>query len=143
MTRLAPLALLLLTAAAQPATTSDLSVGTEGLRNGKGVVHFCLTKAASRFMDCQKDPHSARMTVPVGQAARVVFHGVAPGTYALLAFHDENRNAKLDMTLGIPREGFAFSNNPAIRMRAPTYAEVRFNLSPGESKQAIRFRYVL
>ncbi|HVF83128.1 MAG TPA: DUF2141 domain-containing protein [Sphingomicrobium sp.] len=138
------LLLLLLTAATQPAPSStDLSVATQGLRNTRGVVHFCLTKAASRFMDCQKDPGSARLTVPAAQASRVAFHQVAAGTYALIAFHDENGNAKLDMTLGIPREGFAFSNNPTIRMRAPTYAEVKFDLLPGASTQAIRFRYVL
>ena len=143
MIRFASLPLLLLTAAAQPPAPTDLSVATEGLRNGRGVVHFCLTKAASRFLDCQKDPRSARLTVPASQARQVAFHGVTPGNYALLAFHDENRNARLDMTLGIPREGFAFSNNPTIRMRAPTYAEVRFDLQPGGASQAIRFRYVL
>jgi uncharacterized protein (DUF2141 family) len=143
MIRLAALPLLLLTGAAQPLASSDLAVATQGLRNSKGVVHFCLTKAASRFLDCQKDPRSAQLTVPAGKAAQVAFHNLAPGQYALLAFHDENANTRLDMMLGIPREGFAFSNNPVIRMRAPTYAEVRFDLQPGTASQAIRFKYVL
>lgn len=130
--------------AAQPGpATGDLSVAISGLRNAKGVVHFCLTQAASRFLDCQKDPYSARLTVPATHAGKVAFHQLAPGTYALLAFHDENRNDRLDMTFGIPREGFAFSNNPVIRMRAPTYQQVRFMLSPGASSQSIRFKYVL
>ena len=143
MIRLAALPLLLLTAAAQPSASSDLAVAIQGLRNTKGVVHFCLTKAASRFLDCQKDPHSTRLTVPASKANQVAFHGLAPGQYALLAFHDENANTRLDMMLGIPREGFAFSNNPTIRMRAPTYAEVRFVLQPGTVSQEIRFKYVL
>lgn len=146
MNRLAALGLSLLTAAAPLSAApgpSELAVATAGLRNAKGVVHFCLTRAASRFLDCQKDPHSARLTVAAAHAGRVAFRDLMPGTYALLAFHDENGNEKLDMTLGIPREGFAFSNNPTIRMRAPTFAEVQFNLAPGGASQAIRFKYVL
>jgi uncharacterized protein (DUF2141 family) len=144
MTRLAALAFVVLTAAAQPAPpSSELAVTSQGIRSGKGVVHFCLTQVASRFIDCQKDPRSARVTVPAVNAGRIAFHDLAPGTYALSAFHDENGNQKLDMTFGIPREGFAFSNNPVIRMRAPTSAEVRFTLAPGLGNQDIRFKYVL
>jgi uncharacterized protein (DUF2141 family) len=133
-----------LAAAAPPAAPAgELTVATQGLRNGKGVVHFCLTQVASRFLDCQKDPRSAHLTVAAVKASRVTFRDVAPGAYALVAFHDENANAKLDMTLRIPREGFAFSNNPTIRMRPPTYQEVRFALPTGGSSQTIRFKYIL
>jgi uncharacterized protein (DUF2141 family) len=141
----AALSLLLVTAASQPATqaSAELSVSVEGLRNAKGVVHFCLTQAASRFLDCQKDPRASKMTLPAARAGHLSFQDVGPGSYALLAFHDENRNNKLDMMLGIPREGFGFSNNPTIRMRAPTYQEVRFTMPSGRLSQTIRFKYVL
>ena len=33
--------------------------------------------------------------------------------------HDENENSKLDTMLKIPKEGFGFSRNPAIRMGPP------------------------
>jgi len=40
------------------------------------------------------------------------FPGVAAGTYAVSAFHDENSNGKLDRNfMGIPREGVGASNN--------------------------------
>ena len=48
------------------------------------------------------------------------FSGIAPGTYAASAFHDENSNGKLDTNfMGIPREGVAASND--ARGTAPGY----------------------
>jgi uncharacterized protein (DUF2141 family) len=42
----------------------------------------------------------------------VVFTNLTPGTYAVIVFHDENDNGKLDKTaLGMPIEAFAISNN--------------------------------
>ncbi|WP_114226818.1 MULTISPECIES: DUF2141 domain-containing protein [Sphingomonas] len=122
---------------------SELTVKLDGLRNAKGVVHVCLTGDAQRFLDCQKVPGSVGRTVPAGQAARVVLGRVPAGTYALLVIHDENANGKLDMTFGIPREGFGFSTNPAMRPRPPRWDEIRFVLPAGTVTETIRMRYVL
>ena len=54
-------------------------------------------------------PHRRRR----GEADAIHIDGVAPGEYSLLVIHDENRNGKLDKALGMPREGFGFSRNPA------------------------------
>ena len=60
----------------------------------------------------------------------------------LLVIHDENRNGKLDTMLGMPREGFGFSRNPALRMGPPRYGDVRFAVA-GHSRQAIKLKYLL
>ena len=131
--------------AASPAAPprADLQVTLEGLRSTRGVVHVCLTHQAARFLQCQADRQAIGLTLPAAKAAHFALPRVAPGTYALLVVHDENANGKLDMTFKIPREGFGFSNNPAIHMRPPRFDEVRFQLAPGKSKQAVRVRYVL
>jgi uncharacterized protein (DUF2141 family) len=125
-----------------PPPVADLRVNLAGLRSGKGVVRMCLTQAGARFMEC-KESGAAMLNVPAAKAGRVALPHLKPGTYALLVIHDENGNGKLDMTLGIPREGFGFSNNPTIHMRPPRAEEVRFNLAPGASAQTVRMRYVL
>jgi uncharacterized protein (DUF2141 family) len=127
---------------AAPPPAADLSVSLAGLRSGKGVVRMCLTQAAARFMEC-KESGAATLNVPAARAARMALPHLKPGTYALLVIHDENGNGKLDMTLGIPREGFGFSNNPTIHMRPPRAEEVRFNLAPGASAQTVQMHYVL
>ena len=137
----------LLTAAAPPADplTADVGVRLSGLSNTKGVVQFCLTDQADRFLLCKNNPLAIRRTVAAAQigTGRLHLGNVRPGTYALLIFHDENANGKLDMILGMPREGFAFSANPAIKMRAPRWEEVRVTITPGIGTQTLRLKYIL
>jgi uncharacterized protein (DUF2141 family) len=67
---------------------------------------------------------------PQTLTAQAVFFGIPQGTYAVMVFHDENGNGKLDKNMvGIPKEGYGASNNPAKRMRAPTFDEARFSLT--------------
>jgi uncharacterized protein (DUF2141 family) len=80
--------------------------------------------------------------VPIAAAGDIRITGVAPGDYALLIIHDENRNGRLDTMLGLPREGFGFSRNPAMRMGPPHYRDVRFALA-GRMRQAVRLNYLL
>jgi uncharacterized protein (DUF2141 family) len=73
---------------------------------------------------------------------RYVFHGVQPGTFAIGAFHDANGNGKLDTMMGIPKEGFAFSRNPAIKPRAPHFNEASFH-SHGPPLPPLKMKYLL
>jgi len=136
-------AALLIPAAVSAQPLSELTLQLQGLRNAKGLVRVCLTSDAQHFLDCQKVPGAVGRTVPAGQAQRISLGRVPAGTYALLVIHDENGNGKLDMTFGIPREGFGFSNNPAMRPRPPRWDEIRFALPAGPVTQTIRVRYVL
>jgi len=45
--------------------------------------------------------------------------------------------------LGIPREGFGFSRNPAIRFGPPRYKDARFTLGADAQMQQVRIRYLL
>ncbi|WP_198411362.1 MipA/OmpV family protein [Marinimicrobium alkaliphilum] len=55
-----------------------------------------------------------------------------PGDYALIVFHDENRNGVLDRNfVGIPREPIALSNNYAPR-GPPSFSRARISLSVDE-----------
>lgn len=122
---------------------ADLQVQLTGLRSAKGMVHLCLTSSATRFLNCKDDGAAIARTVPAGSAKRFDLGPVKPGTYALLIVHDENRNGKLDMMMGIPREGFGFSNNPAMKPRAPRWEEIRFTVPANATVQQVRVRYVL
>ena len=129
--------------AAAPHQGADLKIELTGLRSAKGVVHLCLTSSQQRFLSCKEDRSAMARTVPAGHAQKLDLGTVRPGTYALLIVHDENGNGKLDMMMGIPREGFGFSNNPAMRPRAPRWDEIRFTMPPAAMRQQVRIRYVL
>lgn len=59
--------------------------------------------------------------------ARCDFADIAPGTYALAVIHDENMNGKLDANwLGIPAEGYGFSNDARAALGAPSFSAASF-----------------
>ncbi|HFU76072.1 MAG TPA: DUF2141 domain-containing protein [Arcobacter sp.] len=56
-------------------------------------------------------------------------------------FHDENNNKKLDINvLGMPKEGFGFSNNPKISFSEPSFKECSFKLKENK-KTTIKMEY--
>lgn len=134
---------MLIGSAPSPTASAALEVSIEGLRNHTGVVRLCLTRDSRTFPDCTADPAARHASVPAGAAGDVVFGDLPSGEYALSAFHDENGNAKLDTFVRIPREGFAFSRNPAIRFGPPRFADAAFAMTAAPEHQSIRMRYIL
>ena len=59
--------------------------------------------------------------------ARCDFEDIPPGTYAMAVIHDENMNGKLDANwLGIPAEGYGFSNDAKGFVGAPSFSAASF-----------------
>jgi uncharacterized protein (DUF2141 family) len=74
--------------------------------------------------------------------AQVIFSDVPQGIYAVSVLHDENLNGKLDKNfMGIPKEGYGPSNNPAKKRRAPTFDEAKFSLDAPEQTIEIKLIY--
>ena len=139
MLKIAAAAPLLLLTSAQGVGEVELTI--EGVRNGRGDLHLCLTRDSRHFPNCRDDPAAIKRTVPAS-TTRVTL-SVAPGEYALSVLHDENRNRELDTMLRIPREGFGFSRNPRIRFGAPRFRDVRISIPPGFTRLSVRMQYML
>ena len=119
----------------------SLTVKIVGLRDSRGLVRLCLAEKGDSFPNCGIKARSGSAKAQSG-AIHYRFSDLHEGEYAVAAFHDANGNGKLDTTLGIPREGFAFSNNPPLRPRAPTFTESRFPFRADVSQQ-LKMRYIL
>lgn len=129
-------------AAASEKPAAELEVAIGGLRNMKGMIRLCLTQDARHFPDCGADPAAIKRSFPAREAG-VTLTALVPGRYALSLIHDENGNGKLDTLLAMPKEGFGFSRDPAIRFGPPKFAEVVFDIASGHSRRNIRVRYLL
>jgi uncharacterized protein (DUF2141 family) len=60
--------------------------------------------------------------------------------------HDENSNKDMDQNkIGIPKEGFGFSNNARISLGPPSFDKVKFEIQPGtkDTRISIDLRYLL
>lgn len=121
--------------------TGSLEVGLAGQRSAKGLMRVCLTADPQNFPNCVDDADAVTRTIPAG-ARSLSIPGLPTGDYAVAVIHDENGNARLDTFAGIPREGFGFSRNPAIRFGPPRFSAARFPVA-GAEKQQITIRYLL
>ena len=125
-----------------PAPGGTVVVEISGLRSTDGQVLACLTASAKSFPDCARDPAAHKLAVPSRDAATLRFPGVPPGRYAIALLDDANRNGKADMALFLPREGFGFSRNAAVRFGPPKFAAAAFDVGTGEVSIPIRMRYM-
>jgi uncharacterized protein (DUF2141 family) len=64
--------------------------------------------------------------------AVVPIRGLAPGSYAFVAYYDENGDGKLNRgALGQPKEPIAFSNGVKPKLRKPRFDETKVDVAPG------------
>ena len=97
-----------------------------------GTVAFALFDSANSFGDLRKP---ARLDIqPVDGRDVYQLDGVAPGEYALLVYHDENGNRRMDKNfIGIPTEPVGFSNGYSPK-GPPNYTQAAFRLEEDEQR---------
>ena len=120
------------------ASAADLTVRIEGVRSADGDIRVALHRRA----DGVDFPDSAGIVKaamrPAGKAGDLVFAGLAPGDYAVAAFHDEDRDGDLDTNLlGIPTEGYGFSNDARGMFGPPGFDSAAFTIRAGEERPAV------
>lgn len=121
---------------------ASLDVAVEGLRSAKGQLRVCLTADPKNFPACVDDARAVTRTVAAADRG-LRLEGLAPGHYAIAVIHDANGNAKLDTFMGIPKEGFGFSRNPAIGFGPPKFTAAAFDLGADGGVQPVKMRYLL
>jgi uncharacterized protein (DUF2141 family) len=69
------------------------------------------------------------------------FTEIPTGDYAIAIFHDSNENGKLDKNLlGIPKEGYGFSEDATAIMSTPAFEEAKFTHN-GTYTSQIKMKY--
>ena len=119
---------------------ATLRVTVEGVRNSPQPVHVLLFNSPDSFPDEEKH-FKVLPTEAVQGVAVVEFTNLDPGTYAIMAYHDENENNRLDRTLGMwPSEGYGLSLNPLV-LGPPAFQESAFELPPRGLSLTISLQY--
>jgi uncharacterized protein (DUF2141 family) len=69
----------------------------------------------------------------IGNSAVCVFTDVKPGVYGISAYHDENKNGKLDTNfVGMPVEDYCASRDARETFSAPAFEKAKFNYTGGK-----------
>jgi uncharacterized protein (DUF2141 family) len=119
-----------------------LTVQVTGVRKAKGEV------AVTLYPD-----QAGRFLAPGGKLARERTAAIAPttsacfwlpsaGGYAVAVYHDANADHDFNRTLiGMPVEGFGFSNDAPTKTGLPAFKQARFHAAGAQTVIRIRMRY--
>jgi uncharacterized protein (DUF2141 family) len=103
----------------------------KNIRNASGCVYISLYNAEDGFPNnSDKSLKKGKLTGISKESITYTFKDLAPGTYAVSVFHDEDCNGEMKTNvLGIPQEGTGASNNAKGKFGPPKYADAKFVIS--------------
>ena len=112
---------------AQP-TCPGIHVKILKIRNSTGTVACALFDSPEGFPNEFLRFATNIMIIKIRKSqARCDFEDIPPGKYAMAVVHDENMNGKLDANwIGIPVEGYGFSNDAKALLGAPSFSDASF-----------------
>ena len=125
-------------------TPSDtwLNVSIEGLRNGNGLVTVALYPDDSRQFLAKGGTIKNNRFEASAPVTRACVFVPQPGVYAIAVYHDEDSSQKLNRSgLGLPTEGYGFSNNPATLAGLPAFRSVRLNVPKTGLTTHVQMKY--
>ncbi|MBO9713259.1 DUF2141 domain-containing protein [Sphingomonas sp.] len=125
-----------------PPSDVKLYVDVKGLRSSKGLVAVTLyADDKSKFLVKHGSIYVGRVDAHAPNT-RVCMNLPRTGVYALGVYHDEDgdRHFKRNF-VGMPVEGFGFSNNPGTFFGLPQFTAVRLNVPHGGYETTVNVRY--
>ena len=115
-----------------------MEVAIEGVKGENGFLLLGLFSSSDDFL--KKPIASIRHPANEGTVT-VVLYGIPSGDYAISVLHDLNGNEKMDTNfIGIPKEGFGFSNDAMGFMGPPHFKKCMFQWT-GRESIVIRMHY--
>lgn len=127
----------------RPIPEEGIRVDVTNLRNNNGHVLISVFKEGSGYPDSpDKAIRKGRILIKDNKAW-ILFTGLPAGSYAIAILHDENDDQKMNKTgLGLPKEGYGFSNNVMGAFGPPSYSRASFRHSPNTlTKVSIKIKY--
>jgi uncharacterized protein (DUF2141 family) len=119
---------------------NTLHITLSSLKHSSGKIHIGLFDTSKSYTQNTKPYQGVILTIKNKKLTHS-FENLPKGMYAVAIFHDENANGVLDKNmLGIPTEGYGFSNNTKAVFSAPSFEESQFSLDKS-TKITIKMDY--
>jgi len=117
-----------------------LEVKIDNIKNDNGDILIGLYHDGHNFPRKTTD---GRIVKASRDGVVVSFHDLKPGPYAVSVLHDENSNKDMEQSkIGIPKEGFGFSNNAKASFGPPSFDKAKIFLHSKDTLISIDMRYL-
>ncbi|MBW4549605.1 MAG: DUF2141 domain-containing protein [Aphanocapsa sp. GSE-SYN-MK-11-07L] len=134
---------MLLVRSAQAGVRDSLKVTVDGLRSTRDQVCLSLYDKPETFLMQPKLSLRTQCVKIIKTPMQVTFKNLAPGNYAIAALHDTNGTGKVERNfMGMPMEGFGFSRNPVVTMKAPKFDQAAVKVDGANTTLAIQMKYL-
>ena len=111
-----------------------LTIQVTGLRNNNGHVLVSLFDREEGFPEKQELALRKQQLEIKNRKAIAQFDSLPAGDYAIAILHDENNDAKMNSNwLGLPKEGYGFSNNVMSTFGPPSFNKAAFHHTAGST----------
>lgn len=119
-----------------------LNVVAEGMKSSDGLLAITVYEDKHRkFLAKGGAIWVGRFQAKAGSTRGCVFLPKT-GVYVIALYHDEDGDEKFDRTgLGLPAEGYGFSNNPSTLAGLPSFRSVRLKISKANLTTRITMKY--
>lgn len=117
-----------------------LVIDVQNIQPGEGNVLVALYDSENNFL---KNHCFGKVAKAVLGEVSFVFEDIVPGEYAVSVIHDRNENGLLDTNfLGIPKEGYGFTNGVQGTFGPPTFEKAKFIWKGIDKKIVVPLRYL-
>ena len=126
---------------AQLDSTATLEIEFRGIQSVEGQIAINISTAPKGFprkpgLEIQFDKDQMQDGALIVQIDSLTY-----GLYAISVLDDLNGDLEMKMFLGFPKEGYGFSLNPKVKLRAPKFKECSFELNQPNLKITILMQY--
>ena len=112
------------------------------IRSREGKIIISIYDDPETFPDDEEMMEQRILKDITGETMKIRFEQLTTGTYAIAAMHDENGDEKMNFNLmGMPKEGYCFSNNVRPKLRRPRWDEAKFKVGEKDTLIRIEMKY--
>ncbi len=124
-------------------STSPIDIHLSNIRNAEGYIYIFIYTYKNQYpYEPYKYYKVAKNKINNGHLTARISNLNIGGNCAISLIDDENSNEDLDRWLGLPTEGYGFSNNVTPLFSLPDYEDLIINLSTKKTLN-IKVQYLL
>ncbi|MDJ1479060.1 DUF2141 domain-containing protein [Cytophagaceae bacterium YF14B1] len=118
-------------------------IKVSGIRSEKGKIIVSIFKNAESYESEKPFKRLVFDKKDLTNGSMMVSVPLESGVYGMAMVDDENNNGEIDKNfVGIPQEGFGFSNFFLTKMKKPAFDEFKVNLSSTNTRVEMKVKYL-